>query len=542
MAKRTTKHALLLSVLSLIVCASMLIGSTFAWFTDSVTSSNNKIQAGNLAIDLMLYDADTDTWNSIKGSSAPIFTHQNWEPGYIDAKLLRVENHGSLALKWVAQFASEHSLSILADVIDVYVLPGADTMPTRDLTGYSKVGTLRDFVSTIGQTTYGTLLPNDNAVGGSDEAYLGIALKMREEAGNIYQELDLGGNFDIRIFATQLTYEKDSFGDDYDIDAEYDGIGTGAVAIDQNNLQAAYDINVFNTNSDNPNEKLGTVNVPKDAIANDAKEIVINIAASQYDANISVPTGHETKAFDVTVTGLTDSNTTPLTVQIQVGAGYDPAVVKVYHYDTLIPSTYDPHSGYITFQSAEFSPFTVVYDAKSEYVAPEVDDTTELPVAIVTEYTPSEPIVWGDYGQWSPTEGLEANLEAIYKFACEDTPEEAAASPYANWYCDFYVKLDRDLAENQIFLGGNYGDFGWIGFHNGEVTLPANEELPLLGSVTNTPWIYADIASFVGEFICGVGDVNDALSGATFTVMLRLTNPEDAADYKDVATINYTFE
>ena len=48
--------------------------------------------------------------------------------------------------------------------------------------------------------------------------------------------------------------------------------------------------------------------------------------------------------------------------------------------------------------------------------------------------------------------------------------------------------------------------------------------------------------SFVGEFTCGVGDVDDALSGATFTVMLRLTNPQDSSEFYNVATVNYTFD
>lgn len=112
----------------------------------------------------------------------------------------------------------------------------------------------------------------------------------------------------------------------------------------------------------------------------------------------------------------------------------------------------------------------------------------------------------------------------------------------ADWHCDFYVKLDKDLGENQIFLGGNYGSFGWGGFHNGDLTLEANTEIPLLGSVTSNPWTYVDVVNFVGEFICGVGDVNNALSGATFTVMLRLTNPENSNDFINVETITYKFQ
>ena len=111
-----------------------------------------------------------------------------------------------------------------------------------------------------------------------------------------------------------------------------------------------------------------------------------------------------------------------------------------------------------------------------------------------------------------------------------------------NWECDFYVSLDRDLGENEIFLGGNYGSFGWVGFHNGNVTLAANEEIALLGSVTANPWTYSQVKEYVGTFICGVGAVDEDLLGATFTVKLRLTNPEKKTEFYDVATISYTFK
>ena len=220
MTKKTTKRALLMSALAMLMCVSMLVGSTFAWFTDSVTSSGNKIQAGTLKLDLELLNVENGEYESIKESQAPIFNYDKWEPGYIDAKVLKVENEGTLALKWYAKFTSKEDLSILANVIDVYVCPSADqlAMPGRDLAGYTKVGTVAEFVDTIETTTKGDLMPMGQA---GAVAYLGIALKMREEAGNEYQGLNLGGAFDIQILATQLTYESDSIDDQYDVDAAY---------------------------------------------------------------------------------------------------------------------------------------------------------------------------------------------------------------------------------------------------------------------------------------------------------------------------------
>ena len=61
---------------------------------------------------------------------------------------------------------------------------------------------------------------------------------------------------------------------------------------------------------------------------------------------------------------------------------------------------------------------------------------------------------------------------------------------------------------------------------------------------------YEAVVSFVEEFKCGVGltiredgtiVAGDALDGAKFIVKLRLTNPEDEAEFYDVNTIEYIF-
>lgn len=219
--QKSTKRALLLSALSLLMCVSMLIGSTFAWFTDSVTSAGNKIQAGTLKIDLELLEKKEDgstKWTSLKDSKAPIFNYDKWEPGYTDVKILKVENEGTLALKWVAKFVSANDLTELANVIDVYVKPSADEFgyanDRTDLSTWTKKGTVAEFVNTISKTTYGNLEAGK-------AAYLGIALKMQESADNKYQGMDLGGAFDIMILATQYTSESDSFDDQYDKNATY---------------------------------------------------------------------------------------------------------------------------------------------------------------------------------------------------------------------------------------------------------------------------------------------------------------------------------
>ena len=220
MKRKSTFKALLASLLSLVVCIAMLVGTTFAWFTDSVTSANNKIVAGNLKLDLSVLETDNTTWTSVKESKAPIFNYTNWEPGYTEVKILKVSNLGSLALKWKATFKSAAPLGDLANVIDVYVKPGvtAYSADRAVLDGWNKVGTLNEFANTLSATTYGQLTAMGTATA---EATLGLAFKMQETAGNTYQNAELG-MFDITILATQLNYESDSFDTSYDINAKYD--------------------------------------------------------------------------------------------------------------------------------------------------------------------------------------------------------------------------------------------------------------------------------------------------------------------------------
>ena len=50
---KSTKRALFTSALALLMCVTMLIGTTFAWFTDTASTAVNKIQAGNLKVDII---------------------------------------------------------------------------------------------------------------------------------------------------------------------------------------------------------------------------------------------------------------------------------------------------------------------------------------------------------------------------------------------------------------------------------------------------------------------------------------------------------
>ena len=545
--KKTARRALFSSVLALILCCCMLVGTTFAWFTDEVVSSGNIIKSGTLDAGLYYGDAANDISND--ASTGTIFNYDLWEPGYTMVKYVKITNEGNLAYKFrldiIPNVAPVDGKANLADVIDVYMFDPTATVDRAAIAAATPVGTLSDLMTDADGAAYGVLLP---AIGSghstnvnTDDAPKGeiiycIALKMQETAGNEYQNLSVGGGFKVRLMATQYTWEKDSFDHNYDTEALYNG---NAVAEVPAAGVSAIEIDVTNVKGN----KIGSFVIPAAAIADDAEKIEVKVEETPLSNNITLAADQKALPFEVTVTGLREGNTVPVKVTLYAPLGLDPATVKLYHYDDPIDCTYNPTTGYVTFESETFSPFTIVYDAESKYEAPDVTPD-DLPEANVSSYTPPEDIVWGNYGQWSPNKEVDADpkLEAAYTFSCTENLDEAKLNPYANWNCDFYVKLDRDLGANQIFLGGNYGSFGWVGFHNGDLALAANEEVALLGSVTSNPWTYVDVVQNVGTFICGVGDVDDALSGATFTVMLRLTNPEDATEFFNIETINYTFD
>lgn len=225
--KKSTKRALLLSALSLLMCVSMLIGSTFAWFTDSVTSGNNIIKSGNL--DVVLEYWDGDSWEDVEGRS-DILAGNLWEPGYVDVAYLRLKNAGSLALKYslgvniVSETEGKNQKDEtfkLSDFIYYDVIEGVDgetaayatredalavtTETTKISTSYSKLGSLEansDYIHLAMVVYMPTTVGNEANHNGSD-----------------VPQIDLG----INVYATQYTSEKDSFNEFYDGGAEWLG-------------------------------------------------------------------------------------------------------------------------------------------------------------------------------------------------------------------------------------------------------------------------------------------------------------------------------
>ena len=197
MSKNTTKRSLLASVFALVLCVAMLVGATFAWFTDTASTGVNKIQSGKLDVALEM-STDGTNWESAEGKTLTFKTKDNraadqilWEPGCTyELPKLRVVNKGNLALKYKIQITGIQGDAKLNEVIDWTINDAAINLTEEHLTA--------------GQT--GTAFT--------------IKGHMQKTAGNEYQNLTIDG-IGITVYATQDTVENDSFGNTYDANATY---------------------------------------------------------------------------------------------------------------------------------------------------------------------------------------------------------------------------------------------------------------------------------------------------------------------------------
>ena len=205
MKKNTTKRSLLASVLALVMCVTMLVGTTFAWFTDSASTAVNKIESGTLHVDIVDKDGNSLDGKTLSFKNVNGDTNILWEPGATFAlDSFRIVNTGKLALKYKVIINGVNGNAKLLEAIDFFVKIGdAEKVALADWEGI--------------------LLPEgkepiaDKEVVGTTDL-ITISGTMKKEAGNEYQGLSIDG-IGITVVATQYTYENDSNGNTYDQNA-----------------------------------------------------------------------------------------------------------------------------------------------------------------------------------------------------------------------------------------------------------------------------------------------------------------------------------
>ena len=357
MTKINSKKALLSSAFALVLSVAMLIGTTFAWFTDTASTGVNKIQAGNLDIELQMKD-NNGKWVNAEGKTLSFIVNGKipaegtqilWEPGCTyTLPELRIVNNGNLALKYKVVVSGIQGSAKLNKVINW-------TMKLDDA----------DFIM---GSEHSLAAKNNDTV---DFDIFTISGTMDKNAGNEYQNESIDG-ISINVYATQDTVENDSFGNDYDKNADgkpqfdtwYDNVATTVT------VAATGDTVV----KDKEIEPTIQATIPAGSTTVNKLTLIKNKA--ETPSNITVVTG--TKALTAEVK-LIDQNGNKVnaasgkffTVSMEIGKSLN--VVDLYHNEMALTKVadvnsltandryfYDAATGYVTFTTDDFSPFTAI--------------------------------------------------------------------------------------------------------------------------------------------------------------------------------------
>ena len=336
--RKSTKRALLGSVMAMVLCLAMLVGATFAWFTDTASTGVNKIQAGNLDVVLEMQNAD-GKWVSAEGKTLDFVKAAGaeneailWEPGCTyELPALQIRNNGNLALKYKVAITGINGSAKLNKVIDW----------------------------TIGDVAMGT---EQHLAAGESNAFT-IKGHMKESAGNEYMNESIDG-IAITVVATQDTVESDSFDKDYDAGAEYPVVAVANV----------------NTNGDTvlkdkEEDHTIQVTVPAGALDEGVQSLKLEVVKSATPAGVQVASTESSQSYEVTMKdqngNAVSTNGTLMTVEMNVGKNR--TALKLYHdgekmtkdsgtlTDAADHYVYDAATGYVTMKVSHFSPFTAVF-------------------------------------------------------------------------------------------------------------------------------------------------------------------------------------
>ena len=242
MTQNKTKKAFLMSVLSMMLCVAMLVGMTFAWFTDTASTSVNTIQAGNLKIEVAYRTSADGEWLPLN-EATDLFGNETalYEPGYTRVVELKIKNAGDLALKYkigmnlisenlgTNMAGDSYKLSDYLKVATTAVQQYDDENQIVQILeqliferGYESMWNQRDFASfELEKHANGNVF---NLMPGAEQI-LGMKIYMPETVNNdanaITPDKAASINFGLNVLATQYTYESDSINNQYDKDAEY---------------------------------------------------------------------------------------------------------------------------------------------------------------------------------------------------------------------------------------------------------------------------------------------------------------------------------
>lgn len=165
-AKKEMRNVLLqtyfTSLVSLVLCVSLFLGTSYAWFTSEVTQTGNQIYVGTLDVGLYKGTGDTKVDMAVaKEDKSHMLFNPNivWNPGYTMVETLEIKNKGTLDLKYVLGFGDGalanagdgRTLDTVTQQFDVWVRAGAEKPASfaevTEAKGWHRAGTIREILA-----------------------------------------------------------------------------------------------------------------------------------------------------------------------------------------------------------------------------------------------------------------------------------------------------------------------------------------------------------------------------------------------------------
>ena len=531
---KNTIRALWASILSMLVCAAMLVGSTLAWFSDSITSGKNKIVAGNLDVELE-YSTDGTTWNKVDADT-DLFKPADetlWEPGHTEYVYLRVSNVGSLALKY--QFAvnvygdenggaEKEYTSVLTDEtgnnkkfkLSNYLVfsqtAGTAAVASREDLWIQDTAAEKAAMGKLdGLGKAAVLLPNASET-------MTLAVYMPTQVGNEANQLTSAKEDEgeptiflgLTLNATQTPHEEDSFDNTYDENAFNSTPTTKPVNPTGDTVLKTLD------------EKV-EVTVPHDAVAEGVDKLTLTVTPTDVpELNNFDAAAQNAVAYNVKVDTLKENNEVSLTAKMFAGLGRKNA--KLYCNNAIVgTASYDESTGFISYTATSFSAddiYTIVWDKELFTVtyktnADQVIGNVQYEVGKENAF----PQNLSDITGWESFKNSLVGVSDVYSggYFTDKSFSTSAVMPEGEADGEYivYAKLTHNtifgIGESLTVASTNYTD--WQSTHLINPYTSTNEEI----TISNYA---ADDETKLAYILCGAQTTGTAGTGTPYTTIV----------------------
>ena len=376
------KIPLLWSFICMVLCCTLLIGTSYAWFSNSITSGTNRIQAGSLKVGLsyktyVLKEGSTvesKSWTDAS-STADVLNNAHYEPDFVSLTFFKIENKGDLSLKYqlaLLKKAETEGKNVLGDKLLLSDYLTFDFIPLTDNTAIKKSDVEKDTVAAFTRENALALLGGRTARSGVNFPYtvedtmfkndkehiVALVTTMPGDVGAaaMYDDANTAPKLklDFKLGATQWNEESDTFGKDYDEKAVYSNEWSQSVFAQG---QLASELKVY---------EAGTAFVT--VKGSSAENHTLIVSECNAPVGITIASGKTYKSYNIT---LLDAEGNPVSgdnEEVTIYVGKYLSNIQLYHNGvaadedpnvTFESADYHADTGYLTFKTKKFSVFTV---------------------------------------------------------------------------------------------------------------------------------------------------------------------------------------